>query len=168
VGTGTKPQLRGLANVTGQVAVAYTDASPTLQELVSKLWLCYQQLSDPSVGFGHSDESDYLIAMHPRRWAFMNAGVAPSAPELSPLPGRAVPTAGIRTTLGGGTEDEIFVLLATSNHVRADAPEVKVFPEVGSANLVVRVQAYQAVSSAFAPPRSSARLSGTGLVAPAL
>jgi Phage capsid family len=162
-GTGTKPQLRGLANVSGALSLTYTGS--TLANLVSKIWAGYRDLADPAVGFGTSDESQYLIVVHPRRYGYLY----PSAVASYPLPGRLVPSAGIRSNLGAGTnEDEIFIVDAGPIHVRANQPVIRVLPEVLSGTLQVRVQAYQEVASAFAPPRAILRISGSGLTPPAL
>jgi hypothetical protein len=57
--------------------------------------------------------------------------------------------------------DEVFAA--------ANAPELAVYPEVGSSTLTVRVQARQAVAAMFSrQPKSIARISGTGLAAPIL
>ena len=162
-GTNANGQTLGLANVGGIVSVSYTDASPTPGELVSKIWEAYRQLADATVGYGVSDPGAYLTIMHPGRYAWLQAGFSTPIDEL--LPGTVVQSAGIRSTLGAGTnEDEIFILVRDESFLCLDAPTFAVYPEVGSSTLTVRVQARQALAAMLArQPKSIARIFGTGL-----
>jgi hypothetical protein len=165
-GTGTYPQTLGLANVSGIIAVTYTDASATSQELTSKIWSAFQSLADPSTGFGISDPAEYITVLHPRTFAMLAAGVGSTAPsiQMPVLPGTVVQCGGLRTTLGGSTnETEAYVLVRSESFLCAGPVTFDVFEEIGSSTLNVRVQARQMMGAAvMRNPKSIARLSGTG------
>jgi hypothetical protein len=143
-GTNTAGRTMGLANVSGTIAVAYTDASPTAAEFVSKLWEGYHEIVLNGGGPAEPGPDNYVIAMHPRRLGFISAAAGNTAglAGLPPLPGRVVASAGIRTNLGGGTEDEAYVIARDEVFVSADAPRFAVREEVGSGTLTVRFHAF--------------------------
>lgn len=126
IGTGANNQLLGLDALTGVNAVTYTDASPTVGELYSSIANAIQLVN--TARFAPPDG----IVMHPRRWSWILAAVdstgrplvTPYSPFNNPgevsavaafgpvgsLQGLPVFTdANIPTTLGGGTEDEVYV-----------------------------------------------------------
>jgi HK97 family phage major capsid protein len=166
-GTNATGQTRGIANVTGIIAVTYTDASPTVAEIVSKIFDAYQQLAGSS-GYGIASPDEYVVVLHPRRLALLST----SADALRSLESFAalIPTAGVRTTLGAGTnEDEIFVVARGEVFVAQGEPVIDIFPEVGSTTATVRVQARQYAGAMFGrAPNAVARISGTGLSPPLL
>jgi hypothetical protein len=88
---------------------------------------------------------------------------------LPPLPGRLVATTGVRTNLGGGTEDEADVIARDEVFVSGNAPTFKAHESVGSGSLTVRFSAFQFVGTMFSRrPKAISRISGTGMVAPTL
>lgn len=165
-GTNANGQTRGLANITGHVAVTYTDASPTAAEIVSKIWEAYAKVSDTATGYGVAAPEDYVVALHPRRHAVIGTS-ADALRQLEPF-GAVVSTGGIRTTLGAGTnEDEIYVVARAESFVALGRPEIATFEEIGSATLTVRISVRQPLAAMFGrAPTSIARISGTGLAAP--
>jgi hypothetical protein len=171
-GTNLNGQTEGLATVSGINSVAYTDASPTPNELVSKIWAGFQAIAESGGGPSEPGDDNYLIAMAPRRisWLAANTGQTAAVPALPALPGRVVASPGIRTTLGAGTnEDEIYLIARGEVFVGADPPTLAVYPEIGSGTLTVRLQARQSLAAMFSrQPKAIARISGTGLVAPTL
>jgi len=170
-GINSSGQTEGLSQVSGTIAVSYTDASPTPNELVSKIWDAFRQIAEQGGGPPEPGGDNYLIVLAPRRLAWLSANTgSTSSLTLPPLPGRVVATAGIRTALGVGTnEDEIYLLARSESFCGASEPVIAVYPEVGSSTLTVRVQARQSVAAMFSrQPKAIARISGTGLVAPTL
>ena len=124
-GTG---QPVGISQVTGINSVTYTDASPTVGELYPKLIDAIQKINSNRFAAASA------IIMHPRRWGFLTAGVdGNSRPLVLPVgnePSNAmglgeaaeygqvvgqvaglpvITDANVRTDLGGGTEDAIYV-----------------------------------------------------------
>lgn len=185
-GSGTGGNAKGIANVSGPSASTYTDATPTVPELYSKIADVIQQV--------HTGRflPPQVIVMHPRRWGWILAAldsqnrplVPPTAPmnpmgvlenvasenlvgQLLGLP--VIVDASVTTTAGAGTnEDRIFVLRTDDLILFEDAPvKTKVFEEVLSNTLAIRVQVYNYL--AFTPDRyarSTGVISGTGLVTP--
>jgi hypothetical protein len=161
-------QTRGLVNVSGILSISYTDASPTVPELLSKIWAAYEALAGPN-GYGIARPEDYVVVMHPRRLAFLAAGSTQAA-VTDLLPGSVVVSAALRANLGASTnEDEIFVIAKSMCFIAADPPRIEVHEEIGSATSTVRIAARQAMAAMFGlAPNSAARISGTGLTPPSL
>ena len=188
-GSGSSGQLLGLANVAGINSVTYTDASPTAAELYSKIVDGIQQVN--SNRYAGAD----LIVMHPRRLAFMQAGVDSSnrplvvpsqnvpsnAMGVGPVAGYGVTGASIAglpvvtdaniiTNGGTGTnEDEIYIVRRADMLLFEDAgaPALVRMDQTAGLNLTVTMVAYQyATFIAGRYPASISKISGTGLVAP--
>ena len=188
-GSGSSGQLLGLKNVSGINAVTYTDGSPTAAELYSKIVDAIQKVN--SNRFAGAD----LIVMHPRRLAFMQAGVDGSGRPLvvptqnvpqnamgvGPIAGYGVTgasiaglpvvtDANIQTDAGSGNnEDNIFVVRRADMLLFEDAgaPALVRMDEQAGLNLTVTMIAYG--YCCFIPgryPASISMISGTGLVAP--
>ena len=68
-GSGSSGQLLGISQVTGINSVTYTDGSPTVAEFYPKLLDAIQQINS---GIYRAPD---LIVMHPRRLAWLQAGV---------------------------------------------------------------------------------------------
>jgi hypothetical protein len=132
--------------------------------------------------------------MHPRRLAFMQAGVDSSnrplvvpqqnvpqnAMGVGPVAGYGntgasiagipvVTDANVTTSAGGGTEDEIYVVRRADMLLFEDAgaPALVRMDQTAGLNLTVTMVAYQYAT--FIPgryPASISKISGTGLVAP--
>jgi HK97 family phage major capsid protein len=179
----------GLTNVAQNVA--YTDASPTAAELYPKVLNAQSNLeavmADQGVG-------DLYAIMHSRRWAWMQSQVGTSWPFLSqpgydPRAGganyatgygqgvRGVLPNGIKvicdnnigTTLGAGTEDEIYIVNAAECHLWED-PSAPMFiraeqPAAASLGVLLVVYGYAAYSFRRYT-NGMQKISGTGLIAP--
>ena len=186
-GLGSSGQVKGLLSASNTIGVTYTDTSPTVQELYSKLADAVQQMHTGRF------RPPTVIVMHPRRWAwFLTALDSQNRPLVVPngygpnnamgilsavdsqqvvgsvhgLPVVTDPT--IPTNLGSGTnEDRIFVLKADDSILWESSIRTRVLPDVGSGNLTVRLQVYGYLAfSAERYPKGTAIVSGTGLVAP--
>lgn len=184
-GSGASGQARGIGNVTGRIAVTYTDASPTVGELYSKIADAIQQI--------HTNlfRSPDVILMHPRRWGWMLAALdttnRPLFSATAPMNAMGkfervaaenivgqmlgltvVLDASITTTAGASTnEDYIFVLSSQDLYLFESPPAQRVFEDIGSGTLTVRLQVYgYAAFLATRYAKAIAQISGTGLVAP--
>jgi hypothetical protein len=167
-GTNANGQPLGLVNVTGIKTVAYTDASATAQEFLSKTWAAYDQIA--TSGWGTATLGLYATVIHTRRLAFLFAN-AQNAQTLRPqVPGNLVPCAALRSTLGASTnEDEAFVLVPSELPVYAEPPVFVINVESLSGTLTVRIVARQAIATGFGrAPGAICRISGTGMSAPSL
>lgn len=177
----------GLLQVSSINSVTYTDSTPTVGELYSKLADAIRQIH----------EGIYMpataVIMHPRRWAFILAGldttnrplISPVAPQnpvgsfggvvaqglvgsVQGLPVYVDPN--IPSTLGSGTnEDRIIVVRADECFLYEDGsgPYLETFRDVGSGTLTVRFRLhnYWAQINSRRPDAISV-ISGTGLAAP--
>ena len=128
-GSGSSGQLLGISQVSGINSVTYNDSSPTVAELYPKLLDAIQQIN---TGIFRAPD---LIVMHPRRLAYLQAAVdttgRPIVLPIANVPQNAMgtgPTTGygnsgtqiagipivtdanVRTDLGAGTEDAIYVV----------------------------------------------------------
>jgi HK97 family phage major capsid protein len=186
-GTGSSGQVTGVRATSGIETITYDDATPTVAKLYSKIADAVQRVH--TLRF----MAPTLIAMHPRRWAYLLAAsdgngrplVVPEAGN----PQNAVATLGavaseqivgqmhglpvitdpsMPTTLGAGTnEDVIHVLRASDLLLYESGIRSRVLPEVGSGNLTVRLQVYGYLAfTAARYPKSVVEIGGTGLVAP--
>lgn len=183
---GTSGTHLGLINVSGNVTVAYTDASPTAAELYPKLADIIQQIqTGVYAGVSH-------FLMHPRRWWWIAKELGSTFPLLS-IPSSNPQQAGslggtqygemgrsifgvpvildgnISTALGGGTEDAIFAVTASECHLWED-PSAPLFiraEDVGSGSLTVKLVVYgYSAFTAGRYPLANGDISGTGLAAP--
>lgn len=188
-GSGSSGQLLGLKNVSGINAVTFTSGSPTAALLYSKLVDAIQQVN--SNRFAGAD----LILMHPRRLAFLQAGVDGSgrplvlptmnvpqnAQGIGPIAGYGntggsiagvpvVTDANIQTDAGAGNnEDNIFVVRRADMLLFEDpgTPALVRMDQTAGKNLTVTMVAYQyAAFAAGRYPASVSMISGTGLVTP--
>lgn len=176
---------RGLLNVTGVNAVTYTDATPTVGELYSKLADGIQQI--------HTGRfmPATKVFMHPRRWAWFLAAldttgrplVTPYAAfnaagafggmvaqglvgEVQGLPVYVDPN--IPTNLGAGTnEDRIIIAKADDVILFEGTPRAEAFRETKADQLSVLLRFYNYVAlHSERYPKSISVVAGTGLVAP--
>jgi hypothetical protein len=158
-GSGTAPQLRGLANVSGITAVTKTNATPSA---ATNLAAIGDLVAETATAYGA--QPTHLL-MAPRRFEFIvtKLGYAPQWPVDN-----VVLSAAISTTLGAGTnQDEIYAIVAEELWLFRDSPAITVFPEIGSGALTVRVQARQAAGLlGNRIPQAIGRLTGSELAAP--
>jgi HK97 family phage major capsid protein len=187
-GSGTSGQVTGVRNTSGITTITYTDATPTVAKLYSKIADAVQRVHTLRY------MSPTVIVMHPRRWAYLMAASDSNGRPLvvpdSGNPQNAVATLGsvasqqvvgqmhglpvvtdpnIATNLGAGTnEDVIHVLRASDLLLYESGIRSRVLPEVGSGTLTVRLQVYGYLAfTAARYPASVVEIGGTGLVAPA-
>jgi HK97 family phage major capsid protein len=185
-GSGSSGQPLGLTSVSGVNSVAYTDASPTVGELMPKLADAIQQVN--SNRFAPAT----AIIMHPRRWGFLTAGldssnrplVLPSgnAPQNAYGVGDAakygivgnllgipvITDANVATNFGAGTnQDEIYIVRAEDHILFEQDMFTAKFEETNAGSLTTKLVVYGYV--AFASGRYPSGISvigGTGLVTP--
>jgi HK97 family phage major capsid protein len=178
----------GLTNVATNTA--YTDASPTGPELYPKILGAQAGVDTALMGFGSPD----VVVMHSRRWAWLQSQLTTSYPMISQpniapqvmgtnlhtkygsgarglLPNGLVVIVdnNISTTLGGGTEDEIYVVPTSECHLweMPDAPVFIRAEQAAAASLGVLLVLYGYMAYSFARFSGGvAKVSGTGLIAP--
>ncbi|MFJ2004806.1 phage major capsid protein [Streptomyces chartreusis] len=186
-GSGASGQVTGVRGTSGIETVTYTDATPTVAKLYSKVADAVQRVH--TLRF----MAPTVIVMHPRRWAYLLAATDSNGRPLvvpeAGNPQNAIATLGavaaeqvvgqmhglpvvtdpsMPTTLGAGTnQDVIHVLRASDLLLYESGVRSRVLPEVGSGTLTVRLQVYGYLAfTAARYPKSVVEIGGTGLVAP--
>lgn len=178
----------GLTNIA--TATTYGDATPTGPELYPKILGAISGVDAALLGFGTPD----VAVMHSRRWNWMMSQVTTawpmiSQPNLAPqVMGENIGTrygAGARgllpnglvvivdnniaTTLGGGTEDEIYVVPTSECHLWEDA-QAPLFiraEQAAAATLGVLMVLYGYFAYSFRRfANGMGKVSGAGLAAP--
>jgi HK97 family phage major capsid protein len=186
-GSGSSGQVTGVRGTSNIITITYTNATPTVAQLYSKIADAVQRV--------HTQRfmPPTAIVMHPRRWAYLLAAsdsngrplVVPDAGN----PQNAMATLGavaaeqvvgqmhglpvitdpnMPTTLGAGTnEDVVHIIRASDLLLFESGIRTRVLPDVGSGNLTVRLQVYGYMAfTAGRYPKSIVEIGGTGLVAP--
>lgn len=168
-----------LVAASGAATVAYTDASPTAAEFVTKVGAAAITATANRGG-----QAPDVVVVHPRRWLWLLAtlgaaeGVTPYAPTGSnpSVVGRilgidVVTTAAIPTNVGAGENEDVVMLFRRDDVAFYEAPPaVRAVADTSTAaNLEVIIEAaqYFAVSPDLYGD-AVVKLSGTGLVAPSL
>ena len=185
-GSGSSGQPLGISQVSGINQTTYTDASPTVAELYPKLADAVQEIN--SNRFAPAT----AILMHPRRWGFLTAGVDSSnRPLVLPAgnnPDNAVGVgdaaaygqvvgsvlglpvitdANIRTDLGAGTEDAIYIAKVDDHIMFEDNLFQLKFEETNAGSLTTKMVVYGYVAFASGRyPKGISEIVGTGLIAP--
>jgi hypothetical protein len=178
-GTGNSGKHQGIRTASGVNTVAYTDGSPTAAELVPKLYDGIQKVA--SNRYADAD----TIVMHPRRAAWLASNLSSTFP-LFQLGGlyqasgtqnngftngiaglQVIRDANVGVLYGASTtEDEIYVV-RSNDLILAEGPlAARVFEDVGSGTLTVRLQVYAYSAFAIRLAKAVSVLSGTGLIAP--
>lgn len=186
-GSNANGQVKGIYGASGVNAVTWTDTTPTVSELYSKLADGIQKI--------HTNrfQPPTVIVMHPRRWAWMLAAVdSQGRPLVVPSgqgPTNAIASFGtvgseqvvgslqglpvvtdpsIPITDGTGTnEDSIIVMRAQDCILYESSLRTRVLPEVLSGTMQVRVQVYGYLAfTAERQPKSLTILSGSGFATP--
>jgi HK97 family phage major capsid protein len=187
-GSNGSGQVQGLLGTTGINTVTYTDTTPTVPELYSKLADAVQK-----VNTGRYLPPDSIV-MHPRRWAWFLAAldtqnrplVVPDASGPMNAVGNANVAAaegyvgkimGMDTyvdpslpiTNGAGTNEDAIVVMRASDLLLFESNiKTRVLPDVGSGTLTVRCQVYKYLAfTAARYPASISVVSGSGLSSPA-
>jgi hypothetical protein len=172
------------------VSTAYTDATPTGPEAYPKLLGAAAGVEAALLGFGMAD----LAVMHSRRWYWFQSQMTSTWPMFG-QPGVGQYQAGINlaevygagvrgvlpngmvaivdnncgTTLGAGTEDEIYVAASDECHLWEDpnAPQFIRAEQPKAANLAVLLVLYSYYAYTFRRFASAVgKVNGTGLIAP--
>ena len=162
-GTAASGRTRGLLNWTGILSVTGTVTNQST--FLTGLWQAYSALAGTS-GFGAFTVDEYVTILHPRRAAWLLAGVSGTLPASQPLvPGRLVVSAGVPTNLGAGTNEDVAIIVERSQVVVLERGlRIRVFEQVGSGTMTVRVQAN--TSTALLVKNATAVAKVTGLTAP--
>lgn len=178
----------GLTNVA--TAVAYTDATPTVAELYPKV---VEGLAGVEAAMLDMASGDNVAVMHSRRWYWMQNAMGATWPLIT-QPGVIAQTLGVNygetygrgvrgllpngtpvivdnnigTTLGAGTEDEIYLADRQECHLWED-PDAPMYiraeqTKVASLGVVMVVYGYYAYT--FARYAQARKIAGTGLIAP--
>ncbi len=178
----------GLTNVATDID--YTDASPTAAELYPKI---LQALSGVEGALLDQDPGDNIAIMHSRRWYWMQSQVGSTWPFVQ-QPGYGTQAGGanlataygsgargvlpngtvvivdnnVATTLGAGTEDEIYVGSKREFHLWEDpaAPLLIRAEQPAAASLGVLFVVYGYVAYTHARYAHARKISDTGLIAP--
>lgn len=178
----------GLTNVA--TAVAYTDATPTAAELYPKV---IEGLSGVEAALLDMATGDNIAVMHSRRWYWMQNAMGSTWPLIT-QPGIVAQTLGanyatvygsgvrgvlpngtpvivdnnVGTTLGAGTEDEIYLVDRQECHLweDSDAPMYIRAEQPKLANLGVLMVVYGYFAYTHARYAHARKIAGTGLIAP--
>lgn len=171
-------------------AVPYVDASPTGAELYPKI---LGALAGSEAAFLAQAIPNYVV-MHSRRWYWLSSQMTNTWPLIN-QPGIGVQAAGINngvgynqgvrgilpnglmvivdnnlaTNLGGGTEDELYVVASDECHLWEDpnAPQFIRAEQVLSANLSIQLVLYGYFAYSFRRyPAGMQKVNGTGMIAP--
>jgi HK97 family phage major capsid protein len=189
-GSGASGQLQGLLNIPSFVTVAYTDASPTVPKLWSKLSLAIETV--------HANRfaPPTAIFMTPLRWAWFLAALdsTNNRPLVVPIEqgpynalavntdpvseGRVGSVGGIPvyvdpaipSNLGAGTnQDPVIVLRTPDIFLWEGGVTTRALPQTLGNQLSILFQTYQyAAYLANRYVSASAAVNGTGTIAPAL
>jgi len=189
-GSGASGEIRGIRNTSGVNTTTFTSGSPTVALLYPKLADAYQEIQTSVF----MNPTHWI--MHPRRLAFLLAGVDGSdRPLVLPAlngPMNAIATgsggasygnsgytlmglpiiadANVVTDAGAGTdEDEIYCVTAPELHLweQSGSPFALSFDATGAGSLTVKSVVYgYSAFSAGRYPGATSIISGTGLVAP--
>jgi hypothetical protein len=178
----------GLTNVA--TAIAYTDASPTVAELYPKF---SQASAAVEAALMDMSSGENIAVMHSRRWYWLQNAMVSTWPAMA-QPGIVAQMLGtnfaerygsgvrgvlpnntpvivdnnIGTTLGGGTEDEIFVVDKNECHLWEDpsAPMYIRAEQTKAASLGVLMVVYGYFAYTHARYSHAQKINGTGLAAP--
>ncbi len=162
-GTGATGHLRGLLALAGTTtSVAYTDASPTRDELFAAI----MQLAATITTANGSPPDIALMAA--RRLFWLTIPPAGAAPLKWPDGLTPVGVPSMPTTRGAGTNQDAIVLFDSRELPLLLGPvTIDVFPDPGSGSLTARIVARQyAAVMASRRPEAIGVLEGTGLAAP--
>jgi hypothetical protein len=138
-GSGASGQLRGFLQISGILSVV-GDVT-TAAAFQASVWKAYSALAGTS-GVGVPDPAEFVTILAPRRYAWARGNTTGIAAHAL-FPGEVVYSAGIPTNLGGGTNEDVALVVHRDSVVFvSQEPRIAVYPEVGSGTLTVRVSAY--------------------------
>lgn len=177
----------GLLQVSGINSITFTSATPTVALLYPKLADAIRQVHE------NVFVPPTAIFMHPRRWAFILAGldgqnrplITPYAPQNAAGDFGGVVSQGlvgsvqgvnvytdpnIPTTLGASTNEDRIIVVAADEcflYEEGSGPFLETFRDVGSGTLTVRFRLHQYWAQINSRrPKAISVVSGTGLVSP--
>jgi hypothetical protein len=164
-GSGAKPFLRGLDNVSGIATVTWNDGSPTAAEFITALAELASRVAE-AMGTPPSH-----VLAHPRRVAWLHGNLASthSLPDtLMPFGMSLVPVPAITTLEGASTnQDACYVVCAPELQLELGPAIFEVHRQevTLSSTGTVRCIARRYVGAVLGRrPEATGRLSGTGLV----
>jgi hypothetical protein len=160
-GSAASGQTRGLLNWSGILSVAGTVTSAAT--FLESIWKAYSLLAGPS-GYGNANPDDYVVVLAPRRLAWVR-GNTTGIPAQALFPGLVVPSSGIPTNLGAGTNEDVALVVERSAVLLlADsARRFRADESTGSGTLTVRTSAW---ASAALLVNAAAIAKVTGLTPP--
>lgn len=136
-GSGGAANMRGFLQVSGILSVTGSVTNATAY--LGSLWQAYSQVAGAS-GYGDGERTNFLTLIHPRRFAWLQAGF--STPVAAALPGTVVIVPNAPTNQGAGTnEDTSLVVDRTAVQLVADSPRIRAYEETGSSALTIRYSA---------------------------
>jgi hypothetical protein len=139
-GTASGGRTKGLLSWLGILSVAGTITNPST--FLVSLWQAFSALAGSS-GFGASNSEGYVTILHPRRAAWLMAGVSGTLPPgISLVPGQLVVSAGVPSNLGAGTNEDVALIVERSQIVLlSSGPRIAIREDILSATLTIRIQA---------------------------
>jgi Phage capsid family len=163
-GAGSGGATKGLLNWASILSV--TGSVTNVESFIESCWKAFSQAAGAS-GFGNPDPADYFTIIHPRRLAWASGGSGSTTMPTAPLlPGTVVASGGIPTSLGGGTNEDIVILVEKSNVLlMGGEAKFRAFPEIGSSTLTARIRVHADVVLLLLNPKALCKV--TGLTAPA-
>ncbi|HEX2111650.1 MAG TPA: phage major capsid protein [Gaiellaceae bacterium] len=156
-GSGSGQNMRGFLNVSGILSVAGTVTSAAT--FIESVWKAYSAVSGTS-GYGSANPDEYVVVLHPRRYAWAK-GNTTGIPAQALFPGTVVPSAGVPTNLGAGTNEDVVLVVERSAVVLVgDSPVFRVFESVGSSTLTVRISSWNQAALVVDNPTAVAKVTG--------
>jgi hypothetical protein len=138
-GSGSSGQLRGFLNISGILSV--TGDVSTAAAFQASIWKAYSALAGTS-GVGVPAADEFVTILAPRRYAWARGSTTGIAAQAL-FPGEVAISGGIPTNLGGGTNEDVPLVVHRDSVVFvSQEPRVAVYPEVGSGTLTVRVSSH--------------------------
>lgn len=161
-GNAVSGRTRGLLNWSGILSVSGVVTNQ--QTFLNSLWQGFSQLAG-SNGYGAANADGYVTILHPRRAAWLAAGVSGTMPSAAPLvPGQLVVSAGIPSNLGAGTNEDVALVVEKSQVLLLSrGPRIVVREDVLSSTLTVRVQAVRDIAVILKNANAVARVTGLTL-----
>jgi HK97 family phage major capsid protein len=190
-GSGASGQHLGILGTSGIISIAYTDATPTAQELWPKLVDAVRQV--PAQRFAGAD----TLVMNPLGWGWLLSTLDTSGRPLFAVGGsdgafntmggsdtagyemsgrmlgcNVIVSGNVPTNLGGGTNETRFVAMRSDDQFLWEDSNAPIYiraeqPSAASLGVLFVVYSYSAFT-AGRQPKSVAVVSGTGCILPAL
>jgi capsid protein len=163
-GTATSGRTRGLLSWSGILSMGGTVTNAST--FLAGLWQAYSALAYGS-GYGAASSDGYVTIVHPRRAAWLAAGVSGTLPPGAPLvPSELVVSAGVPSNLGAGTNEDVALVVEKSQVLLLSRnPKIRVREDVLSSTLTVRVAAERHLAVLLKNATAIAKV--TGLTPPA-